>query len=348
MEPSLASRALPAEAASLRWPNRRRLDDVPSEVLALSAWPLWRRLLLRPPEEAKTRIKAWRDLACRDRLHIGPPPPFPFIRPKGIFGESRTYWERLVGYDGRGTKFEGLTFSYNRVRRSTIGNPHGPLVLTTTADRFECDITDIEGISASKSSDLHFDSVDAFGRYFNELKRAPITPEGLAVMLKHGEVRVTHSPGADAFSVAMWDGRLFLDNHGGSHHFAGAAYIARAIGQPLPIAARLKVHCLNVPSWTRLIERSHLLHVPSRPRHWSIADTARLVGETYKMELPGSLGGGDILMLPRAAPSIRLVIDALANKGVPEVTPYFEDLLISQAEIQRRWSERLSLSLVAA
>lgn len=340
-KPLLLGGSWQAEAASSRWPSRRWLDDVPPEVLAISSWPVWRRVLLRPPEEVKGRVKAWRDLASCHRIADDTRPPFPAVRSKGIFGESRTYWQLLVGYDGRGTRFEGLKSCGNRVSRSTFVNPHGALVLSTSLEDFQCDITDVEGISASKSSSLHFDNVDAFGRYFNEHKRAPVTPEGLAMMLRHGEIRIIHSSGVDAFSVTMWDGRLFLDNHGGSHHFAGAAYIAKAIGQPVPLSAQLNVRHLNVPAWNWLIERFHLLHASSQQRHWYLADATRLVGETYKIELTESLGGGDLVLLPRTAPTIRSVIGVLAHKSIADVTSYFENILMKQAEIQRRWAARL-------
>ena len=34
-------------------------------------------------------------------------------------------------------------------------------------------------------------------------------------------------------------------NDGGSHHFAGAAFIARSIGVPVPLSSALEVYALN-------------------------------------------------------------------------------------------------------
>lgn len=143
-----------------RWPSRRWLDDVPADVVALNAWPLWRRLMLIPDDATYARIKAWREIARTSCMARGIAiPEFPGARKSGIFDESRVHWDHLAGFDNRSNvTLGGMARSAERPRPASLTNPHGPLIVSAVVDSFSCDITDVDGISASKSSALHFDT----------------------------------------------------------------------------------------------------------------------------------------------------------------------------------------------
>lgn len=319
------------------------MDDVPPEVVAATNWPIWRRLLRLPDDQARVRINAWREIVRTARMVDGRSLPFfPSSLQVGIFGESRVHWENLVGCDSRGTVFKGKRSSgKERVELVALKSLHGPLVQSTMIDDFRCDITDVEGISASKSADLHFDSVDSFGRYFNEKKKASLDLEGLDLMLRHQEIRIIHRPGVDSFGISMWDGRLFLRNHGGSHHFAGAAHIARQIRKAVLLTGRLHLHWLNAPAWEWLLEHYYVLQTPETPRFWSSADAARIAGECFAIELPPRFGGGEFALLPRKAATSARLIEVLSRHGTREVTCDLRSALDKQAGVARtvvaRW-----------
>lgn len=103
--------------------------------------------------------------------------------------------------------------------RRIFQSPHGSLVQVTMAPHFECDASDIEGISSSKSEDMPHESVDVFGAYYideqNRYARKGKPPLGLddaslKELCSHGEIRLMHGRGSDTFSVRAWDGRFSL------------------------------------------------------------------------------------------------------------------------------------------
>lgn len=321
------------------------LSDVPPTVLKMDTWPLWRRMTMRPDDHARTRIQAWRELT-RHASASTPEPKvkLPGARQPGIFDASIVYWDLLVGHSARGTTFHGMvTRQEKRVLRGSITNPHGPLVLTGTINDFTCDITDVEGITSSKSSEQHFETVDEFGRSYCDFLGTALTPGGLASMLSHNEIRISHRTSTDHFRLAIWDGRLILANDGGSHHFAGAAHIARAIGQAVPLTAQLNVSWLHEPAWKWLLARYRFVHSPAPRRLWSLMGAATLVGECFSIKLPSRLGDGELVLIPRAAPAHSALCDVLARHGAWDVSNELQVLLEAQASVKqslaRRWPQ---------
>src|SRR5690606_26581148 len=71
-------------------------------------------------------------------------------------------------------------------------------------------------------------------------------PRKLAANLAHDEIRIIHREDpSDYFRTYTWDGRLFLINGGGSHHFAAAKYIAKRLHIEVPITGKLLVKSIN-------------------------------------------------------------------------------------------------------
>ncbi len=85
-----------------------------------------------------------------------------------------------------------------------------------------CDITDVQGFAGSKSELRNFASTDQMVETNSPDMIDSISPAKLAENLAHREIRIIHAPGIDYFQRYAWDGRLFLINSGGSHHFAAA------------------------------------------------------------------------------------------------------------------------------
>ncbi|CAM5427238.1 putative protein OS=Stutzerimonas stutzeri OX=316 GN=CXK94_17845 PE=4 SV=1 [Stutzerimonas stutzeri] len=67
-----------------------------------------------------------------------------------------------------------------------------------------------------------------------------ISPAKLAKNLAWDEIRIISHVDHDYFATWAWDGRVFLMNSGGSHHFAAAKYIAARLEQPVELTGTYK------------------------------------------------------------------------------------------------------------
>lgn len=332
-----------------RAPWRRKLAGLPSVVLRENGWPTWRRWLGSPDPRALARIRAWRSLQrAVESGSAGVAPLLPWRAAAGIFGESRVPWEHLNGLGDTAIIQGKVRNASGRISRATCTCPFGNLVKIDTLDDFECDISDVEGISASKSASISFKDIQEFGRYFNEYKQATVDGHGLNVMLRHQEIRIIHRPGADSFHLSMWDGRLFLGNHGGSHHFAGASYIAQRIGRSVPLRGRLHIRRLNVAAWQWLLTKFHVLFACSKTLQWAAADFAELVDAFYALDLPPRVGDGRLLLFPREHEASAALSDLLCERAARDVSHELHALLATQDEVRLGLAERWpSIALLA-
>lgn len=109
------------------------------------------------------------------------------------------------------------------------------LVIEQIDKNFTCDITEVGGIGASKSSDLDLANIDELPENYRHLTPSfldPITKEHLEENMAHGEIRLDDMH----FSYYPWSPRkLFWCNSGGSHHFAAACNQARQLKIPVPV-----------------------------------------------------------------------------------------------------------------
>lgn len=282
-------------------------SDFPDAVIEPHAWPWWRIVLKRPSEYIQKRCNAWQKLLRIKENPEGFSEKSAYITPpkSKIFGNSCCRW------DSFGTK-------------ESFDSPHGPLVKSTIVDRFECDATDIEGISESKSQFMQHDSIDTFGAYYideqNRYSRKENPPlklddASLRELCSHDEIRLLHGGTYDTFSIRAWDGRLFIDNSGGSHHLAGAAYIAKRIGEPIPLASKLYLYQFNHLTVEWLLNGFYLVLLPGNlmsQAQWAIKD---LVGASSCMKLPGIFGNGALLSFPKGLEIADCAMDELMEQG---------------------------------
>lgn len=269
-------------------------------------WPRWRRWLRVPDDAAIARRVAWETL----RRHVALNPASPAIdlpgSAAGIFNASRAQLDHL-----------DLSKHQTRSDQSRVAGPRRYWPASTDAattcavvDRFTCDITEVNGIAASKSSGNAFADVHSFGKYFVEQRSIPKDSAGLQATLQHNEIRVLHAPGIDSLSLYLWDDRLFLENLGGSHHFAAAAYLARELKVDVPINAPLSLFALNEPVWSALLAEYRMLLAPRSgftPGPW----VAELCGQCHEVKLAGRLAEGNIIFLPRDAQATELIVQLM-------------------------------------
>jgi hypothetical protein len=309
------------------------------------SWPLWRRWLRLPDGAAIVRRQAWKALHESVELHarMGPPGISLPLRGRGIFNSSRAHLHLLeLGRSlPRSFVMRGIPRGASRGGQWPAA---GPLTLTAKFDDFGCDIADVEGLCASKSSGLFFKDVHSFGQSFRDFKGFTVDESGLRAALRHSEIRVIHSPGVDCLSLYLWDDRLFLDNAVGSHHFAAAAYLAREIGAAIPLTAPLWLHSLNEPVWDALLDAYRILLAPT-PGISPAPLIADICGDCHELQLPGAIAEGKLVFVPRRAQSVEPVTELLRQAGVTEVTAWWTQALAKQhealARLRHRWPELL-------
>lgn len=247
-----------------------------------------------------------------------------FVPKSKIFGDSRRRWEILDNFERSNFTLARGFYRPMRGVKAVFESPYGTLVDVTLVPHFECDAGDIEGISASKSADRPHESVDAFGAYYideqNRLARKGKPPLGwddasLKELCSHYEIRLLHAPGSDVFSVRAWDGRLFVDNSGGSHHLAGAVHVARNIGVRIPVASKLYLYRLNQLTVQWLLGGFHLVLLPESLSSKAFCTVSSLVGSCAHMEFPPILGTGTLLAFPKGTDLAECVMAELVSQG---------------------------------
>lgn len=323
-------------------------EPVPDTVVRVATWPLWRRLLSRPDKVARRRMGAWNDLCARLAQKEAGQGPLVLVplgrRSPGIFGPSIAHWDFLAVHGGTPTVFDGFEEYRGSVGPASLKSIHGAFAAVRHVDEFDCDICEVDGIAASKSSDNFFESVDAFGADFVAFRRTPVDVDGLRRMLAHHEVRITHCTGGDTFAIRCWDGRLFLQNAGGSHHFAGAAHISRSIGQPVPLRGKLQIHSLNRAAFSWLFGEYIPMAGPGRLGFGISRTLARVVSQCFVFKLPAltPLGALGVLLLPRNSQTTSSAEEALRRAGFVNVQESFEQLIDRQRLLVSGLRDRFS------
>lgn len=113
------------------------------------------------------------------------------------------------------------------------------IFITKKIDKIEIDISEVGGLSASKSPIENYCSMQQFVEK-ECLRFFEISEQGLQSNLSHQEIRIIHSSHtSDHFKMYGWADNLFLCNSGGSHHFASAQYIAKKLGKNIPITGKM-------------------------------------------------------------------------------------------------------------
>ena len=113
-------------------------------------------------------------------------------------------------------------------------------------DPWQCDIQTVVGLAASKSELQDFVSLDEMVEANSRKLIDEISDAALERNLAHDEIRILHREAtSDHFARHLWDGRVFLINSGGSHHFAAARYIAARLGRAVPLRGALRTYSLD-------------------------------------------------------------------------------------------------------
>lgn len=211
----------------------------------------------------------------------------------------------------------GPTGSYESIEQKSA--PLKNLIVETTTKDWVCDIQDVQGLSASKSDLGRYDTMESFAtENCTGLLDEP-SAKAINENMAWYEVRITDPAGPDHFCRYDWDGRAFLVNSGGSHHFAAARQMAQEIGQAVPLTGRLKTYGFNQPAVASLRQHFEMFAVPSDPvlenEFW---DGMKAAGASYfPLPLPSEFYSAPMkaILLPRSDPQSMKVAKILRTAG---------------------------------
>jgi hypothetical protein len=211
-----------------------------------------------------------------------------------------------------------------------------------TTDSWTCDITDVHGFQNSKSNLRDFVSTDDMVESNSPDLIDEITPERLSKNLSHREIRIIHSPGTDYFARHLWDGRLFLMNGGGSHHFAAAKYIASRLGRPVPMRGTLRTYSLNENAIAALRRDYEMLVISNDASVFSdFYEAMRAFRATWLWhQMPEPYRHANAILLPKSERRSVRVARLLLDAGVVDLGLFLADLAAQQSRLYNALVER--------
>jgi len=230
------------------------------------------------------------------------------------FGQANPLqWPRqarghLIGWErGRDGQYQGVSIHCQ---------PLAELVDHDIVRDWSCDIADVQGLAACKAPLEELASLDALALATRPSLVDDVSPAGLARNLAHDEIRILHRPAgsSDFFVRRAWDGRLFLANAGGGHHFAAAHYLAKRLGQAEPLVGKLHRYALNPAAVAKLTSAFELFALEEGDASlWNALHDAFRSDHVdwYWCSLPHPFREARALFLPRSRPRARRAAEAL-------------------------------------
>ncbi|TBU77457.1 hypothetical protein DNK10_06685 [Pseudomonas daroniae] len=191
-----------------------------------------------------------------------------------------------------------------------------------------CDIQDVDGFAASKSDLRRFRNMDEMVERNSKELITEITPDRLAEHLSWDEIRIISRKDHDFFATWAWDGRVFLMNSGGSHHFAAAKYIATRIDAQVPLTGRYRVYGLNEMALASLRRDFDIFVLSSKAEHQNAFHNAmrRFQASYFVQELPRPYYEQHAVFLPKAEKRSAKVSEILHCAGFLDLGLYLKNL----------------------
>ncbi len=225
------------------------------------------------------------------------------------------------------------------------------LTCERVVDGWTCDIGDIAGLGASKSPLSEYDTLDAMIQARRPELVSSGDPASIYHLLTHDGLRILdleeNRREKDRFLLHRWDGRVFLSNLDGSHHFAAARCLARRFGVRVPLRGRLYCRWIDAQAVEALVSEYALFAIDGT---LIALDALHEALQAYRAPylrhcLPKGLstppppaynsnggGGGSLeaLFLPRAHARARRVAAAMVAAGFFDVGAHLEGLVRRQ------------------
>lgn len=198
-------------------------------------------------------------------------------------------------------------------------------------NEWTCDIQEITGLATSKSPIHEFSDLDEFVEIRSPELIDTITEENLRKNLAHNEIRILIPGNTDDFLIQhRWDGRLFLMNYGGSHHFAAARYIASRLNVPVPIRGKLLTYGINPKALNSLQQNYDIFVISNIPENVNgFFDAMMNFRATYLWQLlPRPYDDKRAVMLPKNEPRSAEVAKVLRSAGFFDLVEHLNELKI--------------------
>lgn len=195
---------------------------------------------------------------------------------------------------------------------------------------WSCDIQNVSGLSSSKSDlskyvSLHDMAINCSKQHINV-----ISNEKLFENLDYIEVRITKPTNiSDHFEYVQWDGRIFLNNGGGSHHFATARYIAAELKKSVKLYGKLKTYTINENSVAALISQFDMYAIKNDSNIVNkFSDIMRSYQALYyQLALPYPFTNSALLiLLPKSEKCSRYISHLFKKAEMFDVGAYFISL----------------------
>jgi hypothetical protein len=254
--------------------------------------------------------------------------------PRSIAVSSVPAWHELSGSLTDGGVLRGWHAERGGYYTSFHANlpEYKRLAKEHTVHNWECDITQVDGFSSSKSKLGDFQTTDEMVEANSQKMISPIDQAKLDENLAHKEIRIIHDPKtSDCFAQYRWDKRTWLLNSGGSHHFAAAKYIAARLGVKVPLKGKLRTYELDIASLQALRTKFEMFAI-SDDSFVSNAfnDAMRAFKATWLWhDLPRPYRGVRAILLPKDEPRSQRVAAELRRVGVIDLGSHLMGLAAS-------------------
>lgn len=211
-------------------------------------------------------------------------------------------------------------------------------------DDWTCDINAVAGVSGSKSPLSKYDSLDAMIQACRPELVAAQDPACIYHLLTHDGLRILDIEDRrekDFFTLHQWDGRIFLSNLDGSHHFSAARYLAGRFDVRVPLRGRLYCRWIDAQAVEALVGAYTLFAIDARS---IVLEMLHEALGAYRVpylrhRLPKGLSTSaddqnamiEVLFLPRSDARSRRIAGAMATAGFFDVGAHLEGLVRRQA-----------------
>lgn len=196
-------------------------------------------------------------------------------------------------------------------------------------EHWECEIQSVEGLSASKSDLRTFGSLDEMAEERVQYLTGEVTHANLEKSLAWSEIRIIHrDTNADWFEWHQWDGRIFLMNDGGSHHFAAGRYLASRLGETVPLKGLLVRNRLRPEAIAELLSEYELFVINNEPAALEgFYQAMRKYGAGFLFTpMPRPYKSGRVILLPRSDVRAMNVASLLREAGHADLGAHLIEL----------------------
>ena len=239
------------------------------------------------------------------------------VAPSGFHWAGNSIGE-LSGWRYDGTRYlQGFTLHRPEYER---------LVDLEIDEKFSCDIQQVHGFAASRSSHHKFSSMEEMAMAASPELISEISRSALDNVLSGAALSPDSVATNDDFFVRhSWHGRLYVINGDGSHRFAAAKTIAGRLNIPVRLSAPLQTYRINAAAVESLERDFEMFVISDEPE---FANEFHYAMERFKATylwhmMPSPFENSRAILLPRSDSRARRVATILRGASFVDLGQYF-------------------------